>query len=121
MRAVLTNITSLCSLAIAVTIISAIASAASHEWTWFGRSGAIVTMCGMLLSVRRLIRYGPDEMARSESAICGGRYGDAEYEQVALVEARQRLRDHRATMIGVYLLLWGSIVWGYGDLVGRLQ
>ena len=93
------------------------ASFVTAEWHWFGRSGAILTMAGVLLSVRPLIRMGFSEWYRSMSVIDCGHLEPTPEE----IEAeRQSNLDATASRIGVYMAVIGTLVWAYGDLIGGL-
>lgn len=111
----LSNIWLLVGVAALAVAASFIASLVTSKWHWFGRSGAIITMTGVILSVRPLIRMGFSECFRSQSIIDGGHVVPTPEE----VEAeRQSKLDAIASHTGVYMALIGSIVWAYGDLIG---
>lgn len=117
MRRHLSNIWLLVGLASIVLVASALVSYLTCQWHWFGRSGAIVTMVGVLLSVRPLVRMGLTEWLRSQSVINGGH---AEPTPEEREEDRQTKLDVTATQIGVAMALVGTLIWAYGDLVGGL-
>ena len=95
--------------------VSFLASFVTDKWHWFGRSGAIVTMAGVLLSVRPLVRLGFSEWLRSLHTIDGGHLEPTPEE----IEAEHQSKlDATASHIGVYMALVGTIIWAYGDLIG---
>jgi hypothetical protein len=97
-------------IALIAMISSLVISVGSGDWQWFSRSGSIVTLCGALLSVRRLVRFGPKQMAINENIIDGGVSGDSRAEQRYREENRQRFIDHIAANWGLVLLISGTLI-----------
>ena len=111
------NIWLLISIAALAVIASVLVSSFTGKWHWFGRSGAIVTMVGVILSVRPLVRMGFAEWLRSQGVINGGQFEPTPEE---IEEERQITLDAAASRIGIYMALVGTVVWAYGDLIGGL-
>lgn len=114
---VLANTRLLLVIAISIVVKSVWIGFNEGDWSWFGRSGSVVTVIGVLLTARPLIRLGFDEWFRSESVINGGSF-DPSAEEIE--EGRQGRLDARASSIGIYMAIIGAIIWGYGDLI-KLQ
>lgn len=111
----LSNIFLLIGVAALACTVSFAASLITAKWHWFGRSGAIITMVGVVLNVRPLVRLGFAEWVRSLHDIDGGHFEPTPEE----IEAeRQSKLDATASRIGVYMALIGTVVWAYGDLIG---
>lgn len=117
MRKHLSNILVLLSISALALIASFLGSYLTGKWHWFGRSGAIVTMTGVILSVRPLVRKGFAEWVRSMHVFDCGSLDPTPAE---IEEERQEKLDATASHIGVYMALIGTIVWAYGDLIGGL-
>lgn len=112
---VLANIGVMAMLAILSGIISALISQCSSDWTWFSRSGAMITVCGVALSVRPVIRKGYKPWLKSLQEIdCGHIVPTAE----EIEESRQVDQDALALWIGAIMAFVGAIIGAYGDLVG---
>ncbi len=94
-------------------------SVATGDWTWFARSGAILTALGLVLASRKILIARADllSLLGEMEAVDGA-------ERTARLESFKRLqRDlDRQTFekAGFGLLILGTLVWGFGDLVGRI-
>ena len=93
---------------------SLIASLITEEWHWFGRSGAIVTMAGVILSVRPVVRRGFNEWLKQQDEIDYGSLDDNTAKEIE--EKRQVRLDLIASYIGMFMTMIGTLIWGYGDL-----
>lgn len=85
-----------------------------NNWEWFGRSGSIATISGLLLIMRPLLRKGSVELARV------GMFAESTNDSDgALVEDidSQDINDGRASLLGMLFTIVGTIVWGFGDLI----
>jgi hypothetical protein len=111
------NISLILGIALAAVVVSVIASYVTCKWHWFGRSGAVITMAGVILSVRPLIRMGFAEWLKAQSIID---LGQIEPTPEEIEEQRQSKLDAKASNIGVDMALVGTLIWAYGDLIGGL-
>ncbi|WP_270934793.1 hypothetical protein [Falsiroseomonas oryzae] len=94
-------------------------SIATADWMWFARSGAILTALGLVLASRKILIARADlvallaDMERSDGA-----------ERTARLESFKRLQRDLDRQVmekaGFGLLIVGTLIWGYGDLLGRL-
>jgi hypothetical protein len=112
-------------------IVSVLASWRLCNWEWFGRAGSILTLAGASLAGRAMIRAGRRGLEpRSPMRI--GRVMGSEYSKdgklmmqvqrspESVEEDREARHDANATVVGFAFAILGTIIWGYGDLVGRL-
>ena len=127
MRKVFTNIPALTIAAVTVTAVSIWSDYGSKLWVWFQRSGSIIVLIGALLSYRSILRVGLHGVCGINTAVLKGTVVSTDtagrlnfrYD----TESNQRLKegfwDKVAVFIGAILLVYGSLIWGYGDLLGR--
>jgi len=113
---ILSNIYLFIILPICAVSASLTASYITGEWHWFGRSGSIVTMAGILLSVRPILRMGVEKyIEQQNNKDMGTILGDTlkeieEHDQIKL--------DVRGLYTGSFMTIVGTLIWGYGDLLG---
>lgn len=117
MRKVLTN-TKL--IILSVSLFSAFSLAFSvfaNDVEWFQASGAVVTIGGVILAARKIIRLGIEEFMRDEQTIDGGHIEPTPEE----IEAQKQFnKDINSYNWGITLLIVGTLVWAYGGIVLRL-
>ena len=116
-RSLLANRLFLLAVAVAWVGFSVFLSVTTSEWHWFQRSGAVVVGVGVLLSTRRLVRLGTAGLYRDETTIDGGHAVPTGAE---LAADRQRRADISAMYLGFSMVVFGTVIWAYGDLLGRL-
>jgi hypothetical protein len=114
----LTSITAMILAAFLSVTFSATGALVTSDWNWFARSGALVTVCGVILSVRPIIRKGYKGWLASLRVIDGGSLEPTPEERE---ESRQLDIDARAIWIGALMALGGALLSAYGDLVGNLN
>jgi hypothetical protein len=117
MRKHLSNISLIVGLAASIVIISILASYFTCKWHWFGRSGAIMIIAGILLDVRPLVRMGLTEWRKSQSVIDGGPFVAT---PKGIEEDRQTNLDSKAKTIGIVMAVMGTLIWVCGELIGGL-
>jgi hypothetical protein len=118
MKALLTNISFLMIAAAVVVIISIFSSVRFHDWTWFGRAGAIVTLIGGVLATRRIIRHGVAQLFVEERDIIdGGHFAPTPEEIESLHQDRL---DRVAAVCSFFVISAGTMIWAFGDLLNRV-
>ncbi len=94
-------------------------SIATTDWMWFARSGAIITALGLVLASRKVLIARADLMSLLQDM---ERVDGAE--RTVRLESFKRLQRDLDRQImekaGFALLILGTLVWGFGDLIGRL-
>lgn len=108
--------------AYAFSIISLLAGAGLSglyaDWNWFSRSGALIVVAGILLTSSQVIEQLQVMRERR-------RYGEgwSQHDWAKETDAHSPTRhtgeDTRHThRHGLYLLVSGTLIWGFGDLLG---
>ena len=104
-----------------------VASVLSGDWTWFSRSGAAVVALGIALTSRqifehnrRLLEHQRGGRGRARRGLHGHDWADQNSIR-QLIRARADEEDHwRREFSGFHMLVGGTLVWGFGDLLGLL-
>jgi len=104
-----------------------LASAEASDWSWFARSGAAVVAIGIFLTSREILehnRRARERRSRWEARLHGARCGQdwADEDSIRrLAQSRHREEDLWETKFhGLHVLVAGTLVWGFGDLIGPL-
>jgi len=118
MKALLTNISFLMIAAVVVVIISIFSSVRFHDWTSFGRAGAIVTLIGGVLATRRIIRHGWAQLFVEEKDIISGGHAVPTPEEIESLH-QDRL-DRVAAVSSFFVISAGTMIWAFGDLLNRV-
>lgn len=88
-------------------------SYSENNWLWLSRSGSILVIIGVLMTVRPLVRVGFNDYVKSELTIDCGTITPSSEEIEA---ASQKQIDFKAFQIGAVYSIIGTIIWAYGDL-----
>lgn len=113
-----------CALATGVGI-----SVQSGDWSWFARAGAAVVAIGVVLTSRqifehnrRLLAYQRRYALRDPHGFMTPEHDWADENSIRrLIRARSHEEDAwRSEFSGFYMLVGGTLVWGFGDLLGLL-
>ncbi|GAB4344304.1 MAG: hypothetical protein Kow006_00080 [Gammaproteobacteria bacterium] len=97
-------------------------SLATGEWQWFSRAGSLMVVVGILLTSSQ-IRDHSRRLRRLRGQLSGQSRRDwAGEERIRELvraageqEAVWEIEGH-----GLYILVLGTLIWGFGDLVGLL-
>ena len=117
MKYILTN-TKLIILGVALfSAFSLVLSIIKTDVEWFQASGAVVTIGGVILAARKIIRLGIEEFMRDEQTIDAGSLKPTSEE----IESQKQFKnDINSYKWSVVLLIVGTLVWAYGGIVLRL-
>lgn len=117
MKVLLTNTNFIIVASFLVTLLSLTFSIVRLDVEWFQASGAVVTICGVLLAARKIIRLGIEEFIRDEQTIDGGHFEPTPKE----IESQNQFeKDIHSYKWSIVLLMIGTLVWAYGGIVLRL-
>ena len=113
-------------LAALAVIAGVAASLATGDWAWFSRSGSAVVAIGIVLTSRQVFEHN---RRLQEYQRHGNGHGTAaglpahdwagENSIRQLIRSRSREEEYwRTEFTGFYMLVIGTLVWGFGDLLG---
>jgi hypothetical protein len=101
------------------------------SWSWFQRSGSVLVLLGALMTYRSILRLGVKGVGGADPIFFKGRVagidnsGGTQKVKVKTDEDTQRLfsqadHDKLAGYVGAIFMIFGTIIWGYGDLAGKI-
>lgn len=104
-----------------VLTLSAVLSFYTQSWSWISRAGGVIVLFGVLLSLRRLFRLGPQNYDEpTEPAVVNGTQSNPKYVQFNfkyMHQSIQRLTDSFAQTSGISLMILGTVLASYGDVI----
>lgn len=94
----------------------------STDWQWFSRSGSLLVVLGIILTSNQIIENSKRLKHRRQHHNSNFNHDYAEeYKQLTLERASMLEEDiWQNGLRGLYLLVCGTLIWGFGDLVGYL-
>lgn len=107
---VLTNAVLIMILAVLWVIASVLISAFWRDWKWFSRAGSVLAAAGGVLAARMLLRLGAAGVVDAQHTIDPTPAGAQATYQSAL--------DVHASEIGLWFIILGTLIWGYGEFIG---
>lgn len=127
MRRILFSAPTLLLLTSGILVASIYSDLGSQSWVWFQRSGAVLVFVGAVLSYRSIVRLGIDGVGGAPvtfakvTLVSTDGSGKMKVKYDAETEKRfaQHELDKVASYIGAWLMGSGTIIWGYGDLLGK--
>ena len=92
------------------------------DWNWFARSGSLIVIIGILLTSSQVIENSRKlKMRRSHHDHNFNRDFANDIKKQTLKRSRSLDEDiWENGLRGLYLLVAGTLIWGFGDLVGTL-
>ena len=98
---------------ILVLAICLVIAVLRQDWSWISRSGEVIVLFGVLLSLRRLFRLGPQNLDEpTEPTVINGN----QFNMKVMWQDIQRAGDNYAQACGIILMVSGTLIVSYGDL-----
>lgn len=131
MKGLLSSIPLLLVGTLAATAYSVYLDWGTASWVWFQRSGSLLALAGAVLGFRSIVRLGVNGVGGASPTVVRATIvsiDDSGPRQMAKVsyDEETRLMLHQATIdriagyVGAYMMVAGTIIWGYGDLLGSI-
>ena len=118
MRNIILNTWLLIVIMVVVSVSSIYFSIINQDYSFFSRSGSIVTMLGILLTVKHSIlseSRGVTSILMEKNHYCVYMpQEDSQEYQNALRKSQLIMLDE---YLGISLTIIGTVIWGYGDLL----
>ncbi len=108
----------------ALAVVSGVVlSLYSGNWDWLSRSGSLVVVIGIVLTSSQIIEDSRRARRRRQLWEAGRNKSGRDWAQQA--EQLRHSRHHDEHLFenergGLYLLVAGTLLWGFGDLAGGL-
>ena len=99
---------------IVIVSLSLALSMLTNTWSWVPRCGGVLVLFGVLLSLRRLFRLGPQRFDEPTEPIV---INNNQFNIKAMHQDIQRAGDNFAQLSGVGLMITGTLLASYGDLL----
>ena len=122
------NIPLILLFSIGIMVASVYCDYGNEAWVWFQRSGSVMVLCGAILTYRSVFRLGLQGVGGAEPHFLKGiitstrENGTVDFK--CDLESQRKLqeafRDKLGGFIGIFFIVFGTFVWGYGDLIGRI-
>jgi ABC-type phosphate transport system permease subunit len=109
------------STAVVTLAVGVFLSIKLNDWSWFSRSGSLVVINGILLTSYQIIQH-----IQALSHYQYQRQRESQFQRDwANEEKHHFIRDDhesrwKSEKYGLYMLIMGTLVWGFGDLLNQL-
>jgi len=117
MKNLITNTRLITIVATSYAIFFLVLSIVISDVEWFQASGAVVTIGGVVLAARKIIRLGLEKFILDEQTIDGGQYKPTKEE---IEHQEQFEKDINSYRWSIVLLIAGTLIWAYGGIVLKL-
>lgn len=87
----------------------------NSDWLWFSRFGSLITVAGLLLISSQSFVKGI-YLANASATICA----ELDKEGNAIVTNEEDRKIGSKIFTGIVITIIGTVIWGFGDLVGKL-
>ena len=82
------------------------------NWGWFSRSGSVLIMIGSILAFRSTLRLTSEERKKRRNMTI--------IQTFTPLEKMDQEKDSLAVIIGAALMISGTLIWAYADLLNYL-
>lgn len=95
-------------------------SLATDDWDWFSRSGSAVVVIGIVLTSSQIREHMQRLRALRGQLLAQSRrdWASDENKRALIRASSDQERTWEGEGHGLYMLIAGTLVWGFGDLLG---
>lgn len=104
--------------AIVALTLGALLSMRTNDWTWLSRAGSLVVIIGIVLTSHQIIEHMRNLSRNQQRDLKFNRDWATEDKQQFIHEDRQV--TWMSEKYGLYMLIIGTFVWGFGDLINQM-
>ena len=105
-------------LATVTLLLGALLSLNTHNWQWFSRCGSLLVIYGIILTSHQIIEH-MQELKLLQRQVSGSQRDWAPSDKKHLVKESHE-HQWRDEKYGLFMLVAGTFIWGFGDLVGLI-
>lgn len=104
--------------ALITLLIGGVLSVRLGDWSWFSRCGSLVVVIGIILTSHQIIEHMHHLGRQHRRDLMVNRDWASEEKHHFLHDDHER--RWRSEKNGLYMLVIGTLVWGFGDLINLL-
>lgn len=97
-----------------IIIIFTFLAFTNQDWSYFSRSGGFIVLFGALLSIRKLLRKGARELDKPNEPLV---INKNQFNTKGMFQHVQDLSDSFAQELGLIMVVIGTFINGFGDIV----
>lgn len=104
--------------AVIILGISLYLSIITKDWGWLSRAGGVITLLGALLALRKLFRVGVQNLYKENEPLVINKKGKlGQLNLNGLSQRVEDLSDAYAQVLGLGIVIFGTVLSSYGDKV----
>lgn len=88
------------------------------HWDWFSRSGSLLVIYGILLTSQQILDH-IQQLKSLQRSVAASQRDWAHGDKSHLVNTHHEIQ-WRDEAYGLYMLVAGTFIWGFGDLIGEV-
>jgi len=101
--------------ALLMAVLGGALSVINSDWLWFSRFGSLITIAGLLLISSPSFVKG---IYLSNASV--GFLADMDDEGNTVVTTEEDRKIGRKIFSGIIITIIGTVIWGFGDLIGKV-
>lgn len=106
-------------IALLIVIVGIVLSVELNDWGWFSRSGALLVVNGIVLTSRQIFEHMQQLKQLQFDYQCNSQRDWASRDKRGMFSDSKEI-VWRNEKYGLYMLIAGTLIWGFGDLTNLL-